>query len=342
MVRKLLVLLAILLIVGAVVGWWGYNTIFSDNINAEEEKALYIPSGAGFDTVIDSLEEKNLLKSLASFERVASWMKYNNETVPSGRYIIAPGMSNKALISKLRSGNQDAVNLTFHTARNLEELSGDLTKRLELDSLQLLDLLNKPESYTSRNLTKETFISMFIPNTYQVYWDITGAELLDRLHTEYDKFWADPKRKERLEQLKMSRAEVYTLASIVEKESAYKPERPTIAGLYLNRLERGIPLQADPTVVFAVGDFTLRRVLNKHLEVENPYNTYLYPGLPPGPISLASINSIDAVLNAEDNTYLYMCAKPGFNSEHAFSRTLSEHNRNAQIYRKWLNNQGIK
>jgi UPF0755 protein len=175
-----------------------------------------------------------------------------------------------------------------------------------------------------------------------MYWDDEVDEILTRLVSEKEKFWDKGARRKKAEKLGMSPAEVYTLASVVEKESNYKPERKTIAGLYLNRIRKGIPLQADPTVKYAVGQLDLRRVLNKHLEYDSPYNTYKYTGLPPGPIYMASVNSIDAVLNSENHNYVYMCAKPGYNSEHVFANTLRQHQVNANRYHRWLNSEGIK
>ena len=184
-------------------------------------------------------------------------------------------------------------------------------------------------------------MSIFIPNTYQVYWNISPTELIDRMKKESDKFWSDKNRMDKLAKLEMTKEEVYTLASIVEKETNYVPEKATVAGVYLNRLNKGIMLQADPTVVFANNDFKIRRVLNKHLEKDSPYNTYKYAGLPPGPIAIASISSIDAVLENKDHKFLYFCAVPDNSGQHAFAKTLSQHNANARKFQRWLNKQRI-
>jgi UPF0755 protein len=184
--------------------------------------------------------------------------------------------------------------------------------------------------------TPENIMSLFIPNTYQVYWNTSPQNLLKRLQVENDAFWAKKNRREKAKSLGLSTQEVYTLASIVEKESLVMDEKPIIAGVYLNRLKKGMLLQADPTVVFAVGDFSIQRVLNKHLAIDSPYNTYKNVGLPPGPICMPSISSIDGVLNAEKHNYIFFCAKPNSGGRHAFANTLAGHNRNAAIYRNWL------
>ena len=189
--------------------------------------------------------------------------------------------------------------------------------------------------------TKENFPSMFLANTYELYWDTSEEQFMDRMKKEYDRFWTD-ERKMKAERLGLSTQDVITLASIVEEETKTKSELKTVAGLYLNRLERGIALQADPTVKYAVGDFTLKRILNKHLEVDSPYNTYKYAGLPPGPIRIPELNVVEAVLNPGEHDYIYMCAKPDYSGEHAFAKTLAEHNRNADIYHTFLNQEKIK
>jgi UPF0755 protein len=234
------------------------------------------------------------------------------------------------------------INVTYNNMVTVENLAGQLSKYLYVDSIDILQKMVAKDFLTHNNVSRENVLSLFIPNTYQMYWDDEVEKIVNRLVNEKEKFWKKNDRRKKAEKLAMTPAEVYTLASIVEKESNYKPERKTIAGLYLNRIKRGIPLQADPTVKYAVGQLDLRRVLNKHLEFDSPYNTYKYAGLPPGPIYMPSVNSLDAVLNAENHEYLYMCAKPGYNSEHVFAKTLRQHSVNASNYHRWLNTEGIK
>lgn len=338
--KKIGLILLLLLLVGAFAGYYVYNMIFADNVQATETTDLYIPSNSSYDDVANLLTEKKIIKNKNSFEFVSGLMKYEN--VRPGYYKINPDLNNKQLVSKLRSGDQTPINLVINNARTLPELAGVISKFIESDSLVTLSYLEDESIHQKFGYNKDNFLTMFIPNTYQVFWNDRIDEIGERMHKEHDKFWSKNERLDKAKKLNLSPEEVYTLAAIVEKESAYAPERPTIAGLYLNRLKRGILLQADPTVVYANQDFTIRRVLNKHLQKDSPYNTYLYPGLPPGPITMASINAIDAVLNHKKSNYLYMCAKPGYNSEHAFATNLAEHNRNANIYRRWLSKEGIR
>ena len=261
---------------------------------------------------------------------------------PSGNFELKKGWSNKQIISKLRSGIQESKTITFNNVRTITELMGPMSSEIGLDSTRLINYFSDSIILQGLGYTKETILTLFIPNTYQVYWDISLEKLSKRMQNEHKLFWDKNDRKAKAESIGFSEKEVYTLASIVEKESLLASERPIIAGLYLNRLKNGIPLQADPTVVFANGDFGLRRVLNKHLAYDSPYNTYKHAGLPPGPIYMPSIESIDAVLNPAEHDYLFMCAKPGYGTQHAFAKTNRGHARNARKYHKWLSEQGIR
>ena len=267
-------------------------------------------------------------------------MNYGDRTIKPGKYSLNEGNNNLDLIRQLRSGNQVPVKVVFNNIRTLDRLAGKVSEYIETDSFALLDAFMDPNVQSSYELNEETMMTLFIPNTYEFFWNTSEKGFLDRMKKERDAFW-NQERLQKAQDRQMTPEEVYTLASIVEKETNVKSERPTMAGVYLNRLEQGIPLQADPTVVFAVGDFTIKRVLNRHLEIDSPYNTYKNTGLPPGPISMASISSIDAVLNAESHDYIFFCAKPGNSGQHAFAKTLAQHNRNARKYQRWLNSQGI-
>jgi UPF0755 protein len=235
---------------------------------------------------------------------------------------------------------QEPVNLTFNNIRNMESLAGRLSSQLMTDSLSLLEALTNPDIVAGYGFNSQTFGAMFIPNTYQVYWDTSVKGLTDRMKKEYDAFW-NSNRKKRAEEIGLTPLEVSTLASIVEEEATYADEYPIVAGLYLNRIKRGMRLEADPTVKFAVGDPTLRRILFKHLEVESPYNTYKNDGLPPGPIRIPSIQGIDAVLNPVSHNYLFMCAKDDLSGRHNFAVTHAEHARNARAYQRALNERRI-
>ena len=337
------IIIIILACVALLAAGWMYKMMFKNNVSAGIDKTyLLIPANRGFDDVLSQIREKKLLRDETSFIWLAKFMKYDKDTVPGGRYLIKEGMSNRSIITKLRSGLQNPLNLTFNNVRTIPELAGKLSKDIEADSITLLTYFLSRENLNTCGLDSQTLLTLFIPNTYEVKWNITPERLISRMKSECDRFWNSDSRKTKLEKLNMTKEEVYTLASIVEKESNVKAERPAVAGVYLNRLKTGMKLQADPTVVFATGDFELRRVLYSHLMLDSPYNTYKYEGLPPGPIYMPSVNSIDAVLNAENHEYVFFCAKPGYNSGHLFSETLQEHCRNADTYQEWLAKEGIK
>ncbi len=250
-------------------------------------------------------------------------------------------MTNRKMIAKLRSGDQDALALTFNSVWNIQELAGKLGKELESDSLTLLNAFLTQKTMDNYKTTPATILTKFIPNTYDVFWNIEPEKFIKRMVDESDKYWTSD-RIAKAKKWNLTTEQVYTLASIVERESNNKKERRTVAGVYLNRLRIGDKLRADPTVVYANGDFTLRRVLFQHLNYDSPYNTYMYSGLPPGPIYMPSSNSIDAVLDAEQHEYFFFCAKPGYASEHSFAKTAEQHLQNANEYHRWLTKEGIK
>jgi len=320
-----------------------YNWIYEPNVSIEEENfKLTIPSKSSFQSVTELLAKEELIEDEKSFSFVAKLMKYDKTNVPAGQYEIKNGWSNRELISMLRSGNQKSVTVTFNNHRKIDEFAGKVSSYLEIDSLELLQYILDPHTLDTYEKDTQNVMSLFIPNSYKYFWNIDKEDLVQKLADEGEKFWSKNNREQKREMAGITREEVYTLASIVEKESLLKKEKPIIAGVYLNRIKRDIALQADPTVVFGVGDFTIRRVLNKHLEYDSPYNTYLYPGLPPGPIYMPSIESIDAVLEPKEHQYLYFCAKPGFDGGHLFAANLTAHNKNANDYHRWLNQQNIK
>lgn len=334
-----LLLISILL---AYVGYLAYSWIEGPNVSLQAETSyLHIYQGTDLVTLSQQLDDSAFVTDLSSFTRVASWMKFGDPNIKPGRYSLTNGMSNRSLINLLRSGRQTPVDVIFNNVRDLEALSKAITQKLEIDSVTFHNHLTRNRVWERLDLRPESLLTLFLPNTYRVYWNISAEDLFLRMIEEHQRFWHANGRIGKAQELEMTTAEVYTLASIVEKETQAKSERPIVAGLYLNRLERGIPLGADPTVVFAVREFDLRRVLHKHLAVDSPYNTYKYAGLPPGPIYMPSISSIDAVLNADDHNYLYMCAKPDNSGKHAFASTPGAHSRNANAYRRWLDQRGI-
>ena len=260
--------------------------------------------------------------------------------VRTGRYDVGQDIPVLTLYRKLRNGQQDPVHLTIPTSRTMEKLAGALSKKLMLDSLTLATALQDESFCQKAGYNTQTIPALFIPNTYEVYWDITLEGLIERMQKENKAFW-NAEREQKAKTLDLSHEEICTLASIVDEETANDAEKPAIAGLYLNRLHKGMPLQADPTVKFAVGDFSLRRITGEHLKKESPYNTYLNIGLPPGPIRVASIAGLDAVLNYQHHNYLYMCAKADFSGTHAFAANFTEHKKNARNYIRALNERNI-
>lgn len=342
-IKYFVLILAILFIGASLAAYYIYGKVYKNNINASIGKAfiLYIPTGADFNTVIDSLEKNNILIDMVSFKWTAKKKKYDVRVKP-GRYEIKAGLNNNSLINMLRIGNQKPVSLTFNSIRTKYELAGKIASQLEMDSLALISLLNKREFLSPYGFNPETVISMFIPNTYQIYWNIKPEDFFIKMNKEYEKFWDDD-RKSKLKKLKMNQLQVSILASIVQAEqSVRRDEQPTVAGVYINRMKIGMHLESCPTLVFAMGDFTRQRILNRDKEIESPYNTYKYPGLPPGPINLPEISALDAVLNYVEHDKLFMCAKDDFSGYHYFSSNFSDHNRYAQRYQAALNKKGIK
>lgn len=343
MLKKLFIFILIVALIGGAVAYQKYQEVFQANVPEQlENPYIQIPTGTTYEEVLEILNGQNILLDQASFDWVAERMNYKKAQMRAGRFKIKAGWSNRQLISHLRGGKQETVKVVLNNERLIEEVAGKATRSIECDSVELLRLLKDEAFLNSKGYTSETLMSLFIPNTYDFYWTTSAIDFFERMEEENKKFWSKKNRLAKAKELGMSKEEVYTLASIVERESNKKTERPTVAGLYLNRLEKGILLQADPTVVFANKAFNLRRVLKKHLEYDSPYNTYLHAGLPPGPISMASINSIESVLDAEQHDYIFMCAKPGEVGYHAFAKTLAGHTANARKYHRWLDQQGIR
>jgi len=314
--------------------------LFGPTLRNTQTSYVFIDPDDDIDSVCSKLNESVNPRTLSGFRMLAKLKDYDQH-IRTGRYAIAPSTSVVGLFRKLRNHDQEPLNLVIPTTRTVPQLCGKLAEKLMADSLALLEALTDSARCAELGLSKETLPALIIPNTYEVYWDISPENFVSRMAKEHDRFWTD-ERKAAAQALGMTPEQVTTLASIVDSESNYTPEKPTIAGLYLNRLHKGIPLQSDPTVIFAIGDFSMRRVLNRDLAYDSPYNTYKYAGLPPGPIRIASIAGIDAALHPDKHNYLYMCAKEDFSGSHNFAVTYNEHQQNARRYVNALNQRGIR
>ena len=309
--------------------------LYSPNflINADD-KFIIIEENTDFNELIKKLEDDTLINDILSFSFLSKLMEYQ-ENIKIGAYKVKMNMSNYEMITMLRSGNQTPIKLTFSYARKIEDLAEKITTKLKMSKDDLLNYLNENINNYS-GFKKTDIISIFLPDTYEVYWNISPEKLTNKMYSEYKKFWNE-ERLSKLDNINLNQKEAIVLASIVASESRMLDEADRIAGLYINRLNRNMRLQADPTLIFAANDFTIRRVLNKHKKIKSPYNTYIHRGLPPGPIRLASKKYIDAVLNYEKHNYIYMCAKEDFSGYHAFATNLSDHNRNAKKFQIALN-----
>jgi len=333
------VVIAVLAVVAFIFGKKYRDFIFNSNVTIDTEVAyLYIPNDSNYEDLLVILDTTGYVNNMESFKQVAEWKKYGDKIL-AGRYEIHDGMSNNELINLLRSGKQTPVKLSFISVRSLPILAGKVAVYIEADSTQIANLLMDPATAQKYGFNKQTFPAMFIPNTYEFYWNTSAEKFLERMADEFKKFWNED-RVAKASKLGMSQSEVSTCASIVESETQKNDEKARIAGVYINRINKGMLLQADPTVVFAVGDFSLKRVLKRHLKIDSPYNTYVYPGLPPGPICIPSVSSIDAVLNYENHSYYYFCAKEDFSGYHVFASSLRQHNANARRYHRALRQAG--
>lgn len=337
------VLVAVALIGLVIMGVFAYfinQIVLADNTTFEEDvKYIYIRKTDNFTDVVSQL--KPLLQNIDYFQLVAERKNYR---VKSGKYPIEKGMNNNEIINSLRSRNTP-VRVQFSYEKNVKSLTQTLSKQIAINAESIYTSFTDKEFLAKKNLDKKTLPALFLPNTYEMYWDITPEGLRNRLLKEYTNFWNE-KRKNKLSALDFSKIDASTLASIVRKETSQLKEAPKIAGVYINRLQKGIPLQADPTVIFALQQqsdepLQIKRVLKKDLQVKSPYNTYQNKGLPPGPICIPEISYIKAVLNYEQHNYYYFAADPNHPGFHQFAKTLRQHNKNAQEYRRWMNKQKV-
>lgn len=319
-----------------------YKKVYAPNVKEHSglEHYLYIPSDADFNKVLSILIQRDILIDKNSFVWVAEKMNYAANIHP-GRYFVEPGTNNRKLVALLRSGTQKPVRLYIGKYRDKAKLVKYVTSKIEADSTVLLDLLNDKIYLRQYGLNSEIVLSIFISNTYELYWNTSATDFFERMVKEYKRFWT-PGRLEKAEALGLTPLEVIILASIVDEETYVTSEKSVIAGVYLNRLKKGMRLQADPTVRYALQDFDIRRVLKKHTQFESPYNTYRNKGLPPGPICVVSPTSIDAVLNSKNHNFYYFCASPDFSGYHKFACTYKEHLQNARNYQKILNQKKIR
>ena len=337
--RLLWAALALCFLLAGTVGT-GYVLMTRRTFQVGRPTFLYIDADDTADSVFLKLERDLKASSLTGFRLLAQAYDYSSR-VRTGAYRMDATTRTLDAFWQLLHGHQTPVRIVVPSVRTMDRMATALSKRLMTDSASVARLLNDSSYIASLGFDRQTLPALFLPNTYEVYWNISADDLLRRMKREYDRFWNEQRRTQ-AEAVGPTPVEVATLASIVEEETAQKAEKPMVAGLYLNRLRKGMPLQADPTVKFALQDFGLRRILLKHLETESPYNTYRQAGLPPGPIRVATPEGLESVLHPARHSYLYMCAKEDFSGFHNFAATLQEHSRNAQRYQQELNRRKIR
>lgn len=332
--KKIISYLLILVIaIGAFAAYTIYNKVLSSAV--DKETTIFIHQNDNYSNLLESLQENNLIKDEKVFDLLAGKMNLKNKVRP-GKYVFKAGTNTIDLIRDLRNGKQTAVKLVINNVNFKSDLAGKVANQIDIDSLAFLNFLNDENSLKDLGFNKDNIMCQFIPNTYQIYWSTGQEAFVKKMIKEHDTFWNNA-RLTKAKALNLTAEEVFILASIVEKEYKFADERTRIAGVYLNRININMPLQADPTCKFAWGDLSLKRVLNIHTQNPHPYNTYYINGLPPGPICLPETSTIDAVLNAEEHKYLYFCAHSDLNGRHDFNTNLSAHNAAARKYQQALN-----
>ncbi|QIJ87816.1 protein YceG like [Mesoflavibacter sp. HG96] len=343
-IKKILTAIALIgLVIAGYFAYFVYNAMFKPNTAFNNDVAyIYVPSNATYQDVREQLEP--LLKDIDSFDALAAQKKYTTH-IKAGRFSVKKGMSNNDIINSIRSNNLP-IKLSFNNQERIEDLAGRVAQQIEPDSLSLLNAMLDSKFLKDKNFTKQTVLNMYVPNTYEFFWNTSPEAFRDRMLKEYYRFWNDSRQAKR-KALKLSVNEVLTIASIVQKETAKIDERPRVAGVYLNRIRKGWPLEADPTVIYAKklheNNFNqvIKRVLYKDLEIDSKYNTYKYPGIPPGPITMPDVSAIDAVLNPEKHDYMFFVADVSNFGYHKFAKTLAQHNANKRLYTQWISRQGI-
>lgn len=331
--------ISIVIAICAIFGYNYYNKIFGEAITKKIE--LYVKSSDSLNDIKNNIADYSNYPN--AFLLVSAQKNFSKPK--SGRYILKKGMSNNDIVNLLRSGNQTPIKVSFNNQDTLEKLAGRIAQQLETDSISLLNIFKNKEFLSKNNLTEKSVLQIFIPNSYQFYWTTSAENFRNKIFKEYNRFW-NKSRNKKAKALNLSKSEVITLASIVQKETAKKEERPIVAGLYLNRLKKGWPLQADPTIIYCIKqnkgqDYVVKRVLTADLKIKSPYNTYKNKGLPPTLIAMPDISAIEGVLNAQKHNYFYMCANVDKLGYHAFAKSLSQHNRNAVKYHRWMNKQRV-
>lgn len=341
--KKISVVAAAIALIIVIAGVIVYFKFLAPNHAAGKQEEIFveIPTGATFDQVVNILDSLQLIKDKDAFTWLAENIKYKRDPMRSGRYRVESDWSMVQLVRFLKNGPQTPVKVVLNNERLLEDVAAKVARFIEPDSFKIITSFQDTQYLATIGYTPNTLMSLFIPNTYEFYWNTSIESFMTRMVKENKDFWSKKDRLSKAAAMGMRPDEIYTLASIVEKETIKNEEKPRIAGVYLNRLKTGMRLQADPTLVFATRDFEARRITNFHKEFASPYNTYMNGGLPPGPITMASIASIDAVLNAEKHDYYYFCARPDNSGLHTFAKTLEAHNQNAVRYREELNRMGI-
>jgi len=343
-IKKILLAIALIgLVIAGYFAYFVYNAMLKPNTAFNNETAyIYVSTNATYDEVREQLEP--LLKDIDSFDALAVQKKYTTN-IKAGRFPVKKGMSNNDIINSIRSNNLP-IKLSFNNQERIEDLAGRIAQQIEPDSLSLLKAMTDSTFLKEKNFTKQTVINMYVPNTYEFFWNTSPELFRDKMLGEYYRFWNDSRQAKR-KALKLSVNEVMTIASIVQKETAKIDERPRVAGVYLNRIRKGWPLEADPTVIYAKklkeNNFNqvIKRVLYKDLEIDSKYNTYKYPGIPPGPITMPDVSAIDAVLNPEKHNYMFFVADVKNFGYHKFAKTLAQHNANKRLYTQWISSQGI-
>lgn len=336
--KKIIIPLLVLAAIAVAGALWCYNAFYGDCVR--ERHSLFVRSADSYDSVADSV--RTYIKHHWAYDVYADRLDLP-DTFKAGHYVLEEGMNVIEVVRMLKLGLQTPVKVTMNNVKTPAYLAGKLARQLEADSVQLVSTFMDAELAERLGFSNPlTMFSIFLPDTYEFYWTVKPEQFVERMYKEYKKFWASSDRDKKRERSGLNRVEVATLASIVYEETRKKDEMPRIAGVYINRLRKGIPLQADPTIKYAMQDFGLRRILYRHLKYESPYNTYLHRGLPPSPICMPSVDAIDAVLNYEEHDYIFFCARPTFDGYHNFARNLSEHNANARAYQRELNKRKIK
>ncbi|QXP58211.1 endolytic transglycosylase MltG [Olleya sp. HaHaR_3_96] len=343
-IKKILLAIALIgIVVAAYFAYFVYGAMFKENTAFNNEEAyIYVPTNASYDQVRAQLVP--LLKDIDSFDALAQRKKYTTN-IKAGRFAITKNMSNNDIINSIRSKNIP-IKLSFNNQERIQNLAGRIAQQIEPDSVTLLKAMTDKAFLDTNKFTEQTVLNMYVPNSYEVFWNTSANGFRDKMLKEYYRFWNDSRQAKR-KALDLSVNEIVTIASIVQKETAKVDERPRVAGVYLNRIKKGMPLQADPTVIYSKklkeNDFDqiIKRVLYKDLEIDSPYNTYKYGGIPPGPITMPDVSAIDAVLNSESHDYYYFVANVKNFGYHKFARTLSQHNANKNEYVRWINSQGV-